>query len=85
MSSLDCNEIILLTLRFFSDELEADSIPTSHTMKSIFSNDSISNKSNTVQSEKDFESDQAVIAGSTTMSDSSDSEANDDKKVSKVK
>ena len=54
-------------------------------MKSVFSNDSISNKSNTVQSEKDFDSDQAVIAGSTIMSDSSDSESNDEKKVSNLK
>lgn len=66
----------------FPDDIDADSIPTSHT-KSIFSNDSINTLSNNTETVQSPESDEAVIDATPIASESSDdSDGNDKKKVS---
>lgn len=69
----------------FPDDIESDSIPTSHATKSICSTDSINTLSNhTVQSERNSKSDSIVIASTTVSGSSGDSEGNDKKKVSRL-
>ena len=67
------------------EDAEIDSISINNA-KSVYSNDSIntlSNNTDTVQSDRISESDSAVIAASTTTSDDGDGDGDDEKKVSK--